>query len=149
MTRKETKELREIIFRGKRLDGSGWAYGYYWEVQKNNIIIGAIRTTDLTQTIALVDPDTVGQYIGLNDENGKKIFEGDILAYHSEYPEPHDYMEGVVKYGNFNCSCCGGVYGWYLDDGDIRYLNDGSDGIYVAGNIYDSPELISPPESTT
>ena len=88
-----------------------------------------------------VHPDTVGQFTGLTDKNGKKIFEGDILHYYSGYHEK--YMgECVVKYGEFNCSCCDGVYGWYLEGGDIRYLYPGECMYEICGNIHDNPELL-------
>ena len=47
-------------------------------------------------------------------------------------------VEGVIKYGKFNCSCCEGVYGWYIDEGDIRNITTSE----VIGNIYENPELL-------
>ena len=47
-------------------------------------------------------------------------------------------VEGAVKYGNFNCSCCDGVYGWYVDGGDIRDIRS----CVVIGNIYENKELL-------
>lgn len=116
---------------------------------------------------AEIDPETVCQYTGLNDgtkweklsenekekflsdwnykENrqntkedwkGRKIFEWDIVGIYSEYREECDY--GIVKYGEFNCSCCSGIYGWYFEDGDIRNYRQYN----VCGNIFDTPELI-------
>lgn len=65
-----------------------------------------------------VIPETVCEYTGLTDKNGRKIFENDIVGRYSEYRK--EWYYGVVKYGEFNCSCCSGVYGWYFDDEDIR-----------------------------
>lgn len=73
---------------------------------------------------------------------GKKIFEGDILHFWSEYQESY-LGKCVVMYGKFNCTCCDGVFGWYLDGGDIRDLLDNSTIKYeICGNIHDNPELL-------
>lgn len=73
--------MREILFRAKRIDNGEWVYGQYayllnartedGEPIKHMIVDG----TPFGQT---VDPSTIGQYTGLTDKNGKKIFEGDI-----------------------------------------------------------------------
>ena len=69
--------MREIKFRGKRVDNSKWVYGYY-------LVAGGIpfiSTFGEKEPIAVI-PETVGQYTGLHDKNGKEIYEGDILNYH-------------------------------------------------------------------
>lgn len=48
-------------------------------------------------------------------------------------------IEGIVEYGEYNCPCCEGVYGWYYDSGDIRE----NKATFVIGNIYDNPELLN------
>lgn len=65
--------MRDILFRGKRTDGKGWMYGYYSFNPTTNIHwIRIPRTTYWDED--MVDPATVGQYTGLTDKNGKRIF---------------------------------------------------------------------------
>lgn len=143
--------MREILFRGKRLDNGEWVCSgniirFNPEEGKELVFIPAMHercvcvhdgndniTAFETGMFYKVDPDTVGQYTGLKDKNGKKIFEGDILTHNGKWP-------GYVKYGEWNCSCCNGVYGWALENGDD--LRDPEQFLQVAGNIHDNPELL-------
>lgn len=129
---------REILFRGKSLDFGDWLCGYIRQYENGKITICDFEKNRLW----FVDPSTVGQFTGLIDKNGTKIFEGDILHFWSEYTESY-LGKCVVKYGKFNCSCCNGVFGWYLEGGDIRDLEGNSIIKYeICGNIHDNPELL-------
>lgn len=133
--------MREILFRGKRLDNGEWVYGSFCMdalEQFNGLcgVDGFIRLYDKTKRKMQtheVERETVGQYTGLNDKNGKKIFEGDI----------------------WNCKGCIGLIIWckeesrfeavYEIDG-MRFENAVSDiranTVEVIGNIHDNPELL-------
>lgn len=138
--------MREILFQGKRLDNGEWVEGLLFKYKgKFCIALYSLEGDDYglyPTCYAEVDPSTIGQYTGLCDKNGERIFEGDILHFWSDYREAYT-GKCVVKYGDFNCNCCEGVYGWYLENGDIRYLSNEEHPVYeVCGNIHDNPELL-------
>ena len=127
--------MREILFRGKRLDNADWVFGCLRCYPGGAV---GICCRDLNRMF-MVDDDTVGQFIGLFDKNGKEIFEGDIVQVYSEYYESLYGEPSAVEYGEFNCSCCSGVYGWSFGEGnDIRNYSE----YEVVGNVHDNPDLL-------
>lgn len=128
----DVKGMREILSRGKRIDNGEWVEGYFvnlWLVhyQKHQPII-----TDNNAVSYDVDPSTVGQYTGLTDKNGRKIFEGDIMAF-TAYG--FDYV-GTVEFadGSFSVMCEHASP--FLDQAVSKH------GAYIIGNIHDNPELL-------
>ena len=119
--------MREILFRGKDIRGE-WEYGVPVFSGLNNELA---FMTQMHSNAHQVIPETVGQYTGLTDKNGKKIFEGDILKgswntiFKVVYDDCYLGFRAKEKTDFHNC---------------IDYY--GLNTIEVIGNIYDNPELL-------
>lgn len=115
--------MREIKFRGKRLDNGEWVYG---DLHIRTALIHI--HPDLGGKV-FIDPDTVGQFTGLLDKNGREIYEGDI--YRFDHPDSIN----EVSY-----SMGGGFAGFDFSPAftDWNQLTN----IEVIGNIHDNPELL-------
>lgn len=121
--------MREILFRGKRIDKNEWVEGDLIHLP-NGIAI-------LANGYAYVIPETVGQYTGLKDRKGKMIFEGDILI--DKYSNEKFGFVGVVKY-NENLTKFQIVSDKYPNY-DVG-VGSRRDSIKILGNAYDNPELL-------
>lgn len=150
--------MREILFRGKRLDNGEWVYGYLGKhTSLGEMIIDRPYITMNGELSALnfliVDPSTVGQYTGLLDNNGKLIFEGDILEFEDCGEEGYEYKEGF--YFTNRAAVCWENGRWQLTDfistnsGVVDDMNDSHEDFIslfyyseVIGNIHDNPELL-------
>ena len=144
--------MREILFRGKGTSGYAagkWIYGYYvkdfWGQMRRGH--GIIPTDEERGGYCEVDPETVGQYTGLTDKNGRKIFEGDVLkiAKLSDstgiyYFPPLNYPVNVVVKWDM-CS-----WMWETLCEDKRYIGFPEAWCHyvceIIGNIHDNPELL-------
>lgn len=119
---------REILFRAKF--GDEWKYGYL-SVEPKGLVIKEPYEHDQSN-VWHIDPETVGQYTGLTDKNGTKIFEGDIVKY-------GDTVHNVVFEQRNGTAYFGLVYST-LETLSFGYYQDLKQ-IEVIGNIYDNPEL--------
>lgn len=140
--------MREILFRGKRVDNGEWVYGNLiedkWGDDNGNTIYAILQDRVAPEIAELwtpvrVAPETVGQYTGLKDKNGTKIFEGDICKTCFE-SYTHSWEEvGVVT------EFCG-AYGIESADGKHfrAFINETvyTRSCEVIGKIHDNPELL-------
>jgi uncharacterized phage protein (TIGR01671 family) len=120
--------MREILFRGKRKGNDNWIDGGFCEYRNfsGEDVYNIIHNGYSNEVI----PETVGQYTGLTDKNGKKIFEGDICKHRSNYSG--EYIITVVTYTD----------GQFLSMADNNSGFNLSDKFEVIGNIHDNPELL-------
>lgn len=118
--------MREILFRGKRTTAEGFVYGYYAVFDGRN---HSISNDDGNYWVA---PETVGQFTGLTDKNGKMIFEGDIITYNGDAMEVKWDTPGALFYFK-------GIRtnNWIFD-----FCNLQRSAVEVIGNVYDNPELL-------
>ena len=128
--------MREILFKAKRTDSGEWVCGYY---QQRHAISGQKRhlifwsNTYTVWEYVDIDPETLCQYTGLTDRNGKRIWENDIVK--------HEISSGlgqVIWYQE-------DYIGWIVDDIWIdgqQYSHEMFSECEVIGNIFDTPELL-------
>lgn len=127
------REIREVIFRGKRTDNGKWVKGYLYITHIGSHEIGSYDAEINIERLTFdVIPETVGQYTGLTDKNGKRIFEGDIVSLVKHDSLIYKVVYVPCRYELVNSK---GVNCFVLD----IYK---SENIEVIGNIHDNPELL-------
>lgn len=141
--------MREIKFRGKSLKTDRWVYGYYVHLEDifrkretHRIYTGSADSMpdcegyDFSEDYEDVDPDTIGQYTGLKDANGKEIYEGDIVRYRltdERYKKNPRFKNLPIHYYESQAR---------FEAGNIYWDTLRSNKVEVIGNIHDNPELI-------
>ena len=141
--------MREILFRGIRKDTHELVYGFYGEYfngKKNIPCISIVDTHAISGSFCYeVIPETVGQFTGLTDRNGEKIFEGDIIA----------YRKGCLAV-SFDFASFGFLFEGYNGEEGYSHVipfNDYENGIYIdrktyqidyeiVGNVLDNSDLL-------
>ena len=147
--------MREILFRGKTKDTNWWIEGYYAIESNHACFRGELKHTHFIFKDEFMDwgigglvqyeviPETVGQYTGLTDKNGKKIFEGDIVK---------------VQDDVYGSPFCDGITGQVVYDETAFFIKPHNHmesqwlfnecAVYeIIGNIHDNPELLKGGES--
>ena len=135
--------MREILFRGRLKAENG-------ELKKGDWVYGDLVTLIDGKEKHLhiygkgeVKAETIGQYTGLTDKNGKKIFEGDIVWFEDESPSNYEYHDctemrcGAIEYG-YNCFYITNRIAVEMED----LIYDGKLDVEVIGNIHDNPEIL-------
>lgn len=148
--------MREILFRGKRTHCESWVEGFYVHVPygrngKNEHLIQTIKKDGRIDTLYEVDPETIGQFTGLLDKNGKRIFEGDVVKYTFDMPDNPNATEngkkviiGRVFFSDWRASfsvTAGRNCSRNLNNDLFKYVRNGNR-VEVIGNIHDNPELL-------
>lgn len=126
--------MRDINFRGKRTDNGEWVYGVPTKDGRGEMVMveNIFECEEYNcrgANCLYVDENTVGQYTGLKDKNGTKIFEGDIVLLKGD-EEPYQVVFDESCFQVYSDSVC------YVMDNFYDYE------IEVIGNIYDNPELL-------
>lgn len=149
--------MREILFRGKEIDNGEWVDGFLFNSQLTRIFWATAfnKEKDTDETIFYCEgvdviPETVGQYTGLKDKNGKKIFEGDIVEEKPVNSFDRTTLPCMVDFKN-------GMFGMWVKKLNqkgkwikvwealcTRYEWDGElhTRLEVISNIHDNPELL-------
>ena len=139
--------MRKILFRGKNINDGKWVYGAALQLDETHVTIYGVDQPDFPGVIRRFEviPDTVGQYTGLDDRNGNRIFEGDIVKHYNRIGNPEVYDLGHVYFYDKHCM-------WKRTDSDKSFNATGrkqddprlsSIAKYeVIGNIHDNPELM-------
>lgn len=147
--------MREILFRGRKTDDEKWVYGFYvhlycigkdMETHRIYEHFAATDCGDFYPDWYEVDASTVGQYTGLQDKNGKRIFEGDILKVTRGVTRRKpvvsylfvEFAKGIfeTKHIKDNKPC--GMVSTYVS----KEVGDCGVFCEVIGNIHDNPELM-------
>jgi uncharacterized phage protein (TIGR01671 family) len=129
--------MREYKFRGKYVERDKWVYGYYVKgIQEDEAYILKNHNGDWSWSDVwfAVYPETVGQFTGLKDKNGKEIYEGDIII----LPDEDDDEYFVIEWDDDTARFAIVQHGSTMCDFDNYYGKE----LCIIGNIYENPELL-------
>lgn len=130
--------MREILFRGKREDNGEWVIGFLSKTRgldkKLHICIDYEEKGLMCSSIVI--PETVGQYTGLTDKNGNKIFEGDICLCNRNISHYIDKLAFEIKYDNICFFIGESLTGEIIHADEFEWCE-------IIGNTHENPKLLS------
>lgn len=133
-------EMQDIIFRGKSVDNDRWVYG---SLEVNNISEttyikswGYNHQGEIDCVEYEVDPNTIGQYTGIENTNGEQIFDGDIVLVPQYARFPGECETGIVLWDDDSA-----MFKIGFDKFDRRFDEFPDNNFEVIGNIYDNKKL--------
>lgn len=137
--------LREIKFRGKSIYDEEWLYGSLVKIEKDRYaVIPPLNDIEIGKSIGMYEVclETVGQFTGLFDKNGKEIYEGDIVKFHFMTSSPSTTK--LFPTAKFSGEIITNKYNqWAIfSDGMEIHIENAIKHGEIVGNIYDNPELI-------
>jgi hypothetical protein len=120
------EDMREILFKGKRVDNGEWVEGFFFQIWEKTYILWG--TTNGIPNMIEVIPESISQYTGRDDLHGKKMYEGDRVRF--VIRESHYWSQGEIKYDNcsFYIDCFGFACYTWLDYHDFE----------IIGNVHDT-----------
>ncbi len=134
---------REILFRGKHVDNGEWVYGLpSYDTDGYVTEISAYKGLGCSRAYMVI-PETVGQYTGKDDKNGRKIFEGDMVKT-KKYGKVIGHTN-VNDYDVFKVTYEPAVFRLTNNNRGFELVGIGTD-YEVIGNIHDNPELLEASE---
>ena len=133
--------MRTIKFRGKRKDNGEWVYGSLLQCDRYTDIW--YQDNECFRNRVEVEPETVGQFVGICDKNGKEIYEGDIVHGPIVFLKEQLYHEGAIVWGNCGSTTSGfNIKISHLIECYVSIDAKKLTNMEVIGNIHDNPELI-------
>ena len=137
--------MREILFRGKRIDNGEWVEGYLYGIWEQRYILWGM--TNNVHNMVEVDPETICQYTGLIDKNGKKIWENDLVKYlFSDTIAPIRYGSYQSCFDNTKTEHVGFYVDWSVTDKEYTRKDLGywinMVNAKIVGNKFDNSELL-------
>ena len=135
-------KMREILFHGKRTDNGEWVEGDVLQIRyhSGHIEYQIMPQTPVSSAVPVL-PETIGQFTGLADKNGVRIFEGDICR----FKRFNDIHVGEIVFNVTTASFVmryQSIVGAYGEKATQKMLLSVCDDIEVVGNIRDNPELL-------